>query len=332
MTRRRRLVLPIAAALVGLLLFSYVISSVGWSTIVDGIRRVGWGMVPILALAGVRFVLRAAAWRLCIPPHARLSLPQAFAAFLSGDSVGNVTPLGLFASEPTKLFLIRHRLATREAVSSLAADFVIYSTSAVTMIVFGLTLLLATVPLSLGFREIVIAALVVLAGVLYAVWRLLGGSTQPERGPRPPWRARLATVRDSVMAFAATHPERLWRVFVLDLAFQAVAVVEVFLTLRWLLPEPPSLVNAVIFSALDRAVIIAFKFVPFRLGIDEIATGGLAGMLWGPAAAATGVALALIKKVRSIFWVGVGLMLIAAHPSQGGPGTDLPGNGSARPI
>jgi hypothetical protein len=321
---RRRLFVPIAAALVGALLFSYAIRSVGWSSIVDGIRRVGWGMIPILLLAGLRFVLRAAAWRLCIPPHARLSLPQAFAAFLSGDSVGNVTPLGLFASEPTKLFLIRHRLATREAASSLAADFVIYSMSAVMMIVVGLTLLLVTVPLSLGFREIAIAALVVLAGVLYAVWRLLGRSTKPESGPRPPWRARMVTVRDSVMAFAATHPERLWRVFVLDLAFQAVAVMEVFVTLRWLLPVPPSLVDAVIFSALDRAVIIAFKFVPFRIGVDEIATGGMAGMLWGSAATATGVALALIKKVRSIFWVGVGLALIAAHPSREAPGTDLP--------
>jgi len=321
---RRRLFVPIAAALVGAILFSYAISSVGWSTIVDGIRRVGWGMIPILLLAGLRFVLRAAAWRLCIPPHARLSLPQAFAAFLSGDSVGNVTPLGLFASEPTKLFLIRHRLATREAASSLAADFVIYSMSAVTMVVVGLTLLLVTVPLSLGFREIAIAALVVFACVLYAVWRLLGRSAKPESGPRPPWRARMATVRDSVMAFAATHPERLWRVFVLDLAFQVVAVMEVFLTLRWLLPAPPSLVNAVIFSALDRAVIIAFKFVPFRIGVDEIATGGLAGMLWGSAATATGVALALIKKVRSIFWVGVGLALIAAHPSREAPGTDPP--------
>jgi hypothetical protein len=133
-----------------------------------------------------------------------------------------------------------------------------------------------------------------------------------------------------VLAFVASHPERLWRVFVLDFVFQAVAVLEVFLTLRWLLPEAPTVPEAIMFSALDRAVVIVFKFVPFRLGIDEFSAGGMAGFLGWPAA--TGVALALVKKVRSIVWVGVGLTLIAAHPSQGGPGTDLPGNGSARPI
>ena len=97
---------------------------------------------------------------------------------------------------------------------------------------------------------------------------------------------------------------------------------EVFLTLQWLLPAPPTVAEAIIFSALDRATIITFKFVPFRLGIDEALSGGMAFVLGWPQA--TGVALALIKKIRSIAWVGVGLMLIAAHPSQGGPETDRP--------
>jgi hypothetical protein len=327
---RRRLLVPIAAALVGALLFTLAIRNVGWTAVVHGITDVGWGLVPILALAGLRFVLRAAAWRLCMPPQARLTLGQAFAAFLSGDAVGNVTPLGLLASEPTKVFLIRHRLATLEAASSLAVDFVIYSMSAVTMIVVGLSVLLATVPLSLGVREMVIASLVVLGGVIGGVWWLGRGTWKADRGPQPGGRARLAMFRESVLAFVASHPERLWRVFVLDLVFQAVAVLEVFLTLEWLRPEAPTIAEAVMFSALDRAVIIAFKYIPFRLGIDEWAAGGMAGILGWPAA--TGVALALVKKVRSIAWVGVGLILIAAHPSRGGPAMDRPGNGSARPI
>ena len=319
---RRRLLVQIAAALVGTLLFAYAIRSVGWTNVVEGIGRVGWGMVPILVLAGLRFVIRAAAWRLCIPPHARPSLRQAFTAYLSGDAVGNVTPLGLFASEPTKVFLVRHRLATREAAASLAVDLVVYSISAVTMIVVGLTVLLSTVALSVGWREMVIVVLAVLAAGLFVGLRLLGGTWNPERGERPPWRARLAGFRDSVFALSAGHPARLWRVFCLDLLFQAVAVTEVFVTLQWLLPAPPSLAQAVMFSALDRAINIAFKFVPLKLGVDEYSAGGMAGWLgWDPA---TGVALALIRKVRSIAWIGAGLLFIAAHPSPAAPETDPP--------
>ena len=330
MTPRRRLLVPVAAALVGALLFTFAIRNVGWDNVVSGVQRVGWGFIPILILSGLRFVLRAAAWRLCIPPHARFSLGQAFAAYLSSDSVGNVTPLGLLASEPTKLFLIRHRLATREAVSSLAVDFVVYSTSAVTMIAVGLVVLLASVPLSLGVREIAVAALAAIVVGAFVAIRMIGGTWKPERGERPPWRARLASFRESVLASSAGNPARLWPVFGLDLVFQVLAVTEVYLILGWVLTAPPTLPEAIIFSALDRAIIIAFKFVPFRLGIDEILSGGMATMLGWPTA--TGVVLALIKKVRSVFWVGVGLALIAAHPSPGGPVTDRRGSGSAHPI
>ena len=324
MARGRHPLFVFAAALVGAALFTYAIRNVGLANVLDGIKRVGWGLVPILALAGLRFVLRGAAWRMCMPPHAQFTLGQAFSAFLSGDAVGNVTPLGLLASEPTKLFLIRHRLATREAAASLAVDFVIYSMSAMTMIVVGVSVLLASgrVSLSVGWREILVAALLVLAGAVLAAFRALRGTWKPDRGDRPPWRARLASMRESVLAFSAGDPTRVWRVFFLDLVFQAVAVMEVFLTLRWLLPMPPTIAEAVMFSALDRASIIAFKYIPFRLGIDEFLSGGMAGLLGWPTA--TGVALAVIKKVRSIVWVGVGLILIAAHPSQGAPGTDPP--------
>lgn len=321
---RRRLLVQIAAALVGALLFAYAIRSVGWTSVVDGINRVGWGMVPILALAGLRFVIRAAAWRLCIPSHVRPSLRQTFTAYLSGDAVGNVTPLGLLASEPTKVFLIRHRLATREAAASMAADFVVYSISAVTLIIVGLTVLLATVPLSVGGREIVVAVLAVLAVGVFVALRMMGGTWKPERGERPPWRARLATLRESVLAFSAGHPTRLLRVFAIDLLFQAVAVLEVYLTLLWLLDAPPTIFQAVIFGALDRSINVAFKFVPLKLGVDETATIVMANLLGSPFTPATGVALALIRKVRSIAWVGVGLALIAAHPSQAGPETDPP--------
>ncbi len=329
---RRRLFVPIAAALVGFTLLWYVVNRVGWSAVVSGVRSVGWWMLAILALSGLRFVLRAAAWRLCIPPQNRFSFAQAFAAFLSGDAVGNVTPLGLFASEPTKLFLIRHRLATREAASSLAVDLVIYSASAVTMIAVGLALLLANVRLSLGYREIVVATLAVLGVGVVFVLRMMGGASQADRDELPGWRGRLASFRESVRAFSAGHPTRLWQIFGLDLLFQVLAVTEVYFTLTLLLPEAeaPTIVQAIMFGALDRAVIIAFKFIPGRVGVDEIASGGMAVLLGWPAT--TGVVLALIRKVRSIFWVGVGLAFIAAHPSQGEPARDPRETGRARPI
>jgi hypothetical protein len=324
----RRQAVAVAAALAGAVLFAWAIRDVGWSEVSAGVRRVGWGLVPILLLAGGRFAVRAEAWRQCMPPQIRISFRRAFAAYLAGDAVGNVTPLGLLASEPAKVFLTRHRLATREAASSLALDVFIYSISVVAMIGVGLVALLTTVPLPGGWAAGIAVGMVALAVASAVALRVAAGTWDAGRGPRPAWRARLAGLRESALAFSGGRPWRLWRVFVLHLVFHVLAFLEVFVTLRWLLgDETPTLAQALIFSALDRAVIVLFKFVPFRIGIDEASAGGMAALLgWG---AATGVALAIVKKVRGLAWAGVGLLLIAAHPAPAAPAPDRRGTASA---
>ena len=53
---------------------------------------------------------------------------------------------------------------------------------------------------------------------------------------------------------------------------------------------------------------IVFKFIPFRLGVDEAGTGMLAKALgFTPA---IGASLAIVRKARDLFWTAVGVALI----------------------
>jgi len=339
-TGRRRL-LTAVCTVAGAALFVYVVRRAGAAEIIDGIRRVGWGLVVLLLLAGFRFILRSQSWRLCMPDASRLPLGRAFQAFLAGDSVGNVTPLGLVASEPTKVFLSRHHLATRDAVASLAAENVIYAASVATMVSVGLLVVLLTVPLPSTWRWSLAAALAAIAVAVVAGQRLLRGTWDESRGSRPRWREQVAAVRQAVAAFSQGQSGRFQRAYALDLVYHATAVLEVFLTLRWVLGDPASplsgeggagritLSQAIAFEALNRVVIVAFKFVPFRVGIDEALTGAAAPLLaLDPAA---GITLAVVRKVRNLFWTGVGLAIIAAHPAQSASPAEPPsGSGPAR--
>src|SRR5258707_15447284 len=100
---RRQHIIAIAAALAGLALFAYAVRKAGVAEILGGVQRVGWGLAAILALAGLRFLIRAECWRWCLPPGTAFPISRALTAFLAGDAVGHVTPLGLLPSEPTKV-------------------------------------------------------------------------------------------------------------------------------------------------------------------------------------------------------------------------------------
>lgn len=325
----RRRILVGVCTIGGLVLFAYVVQRAGVAEIVDGVQRVGWGLSAILVLQGLRFVLRTECWRLCMPPDTQLPFRRAFSAFLAGDAMGSVTPLGLLASEPTKVFLTRHHLAPRESVASLAVENLVYAASVAAMVAIGLLVVLATVPMSWTWRLGTVSAL---GGVAVAVLgaRYLLRRPANSHLVRPRWREQLSRLRLVVAGFSDAHGRQLWQAFALDTLFHALAVLEVFLTLRWLMgDQSPTLAQAVVFEALNRVVTVAFKFVPFRVGVDEALTGAAAPMLAvNPAAA---VALAVVRKVRNLFWSLVGLLIIAVHPAE--PSTGIRrGTSTVRPL
>ena len=176
--------------------------------------------LAILALAGLRFA----------PPRAVLAAVHAarapacrsarrFSAFLAGDAIGSVTPLGLLASEPTKVFLTRHHLATRESVASLAIDNLVYAASVVAMVAVGVVVVLATVPLPMSWRMEIVGALALAS--LERRWSSRSGCCaargQRSRGLGPRGASVSPVCGWPSLGFSEGHPERLWRVFALEL-------------------------------------------------------------------------------------------------------------------
>lgn len=280
-----------AGAAAGLALFGYAVREAGVAEILDGVRRVGWGLLLILALAGLRFLLRAQCWRLCMPPHARLPLHEAFVVFLAGDAAGNLLPLGLAASEPTKVLLTRGRLPTAAAVSSLAVDNLIYLTTVLIVIAAGIAMLGSSDRLPFDPQRAVVVTM-----------------------------ALLAAAAAGAMFAARGRVRGTWKVFGIHMAFHALSVGEHYVTLGWLLGDA-TIAQAVIFEALNRVLTLAFKFVPFRVGVDEAASAELAAILG--MAPAVGVTSAIVRKVRHLFWTAAGGALIAVR-ARAVPATDRP--------
>jgi hypothetical protein len=302
MSPQRQAIVTAAGVILGVALFTYAVNRVGVDALSDGMRRVGWGLTAIFALGGARFAVRAQCWRWCLPPGVALDYRHAFNAFLSGDAVGNVTPLGLLASEPTKILLVRHHLATLASVASLTLENILYGLSVVVMLAVGLALLLVTTTIPGRVWWVAVTALVSAVVMTASAFAFL-------RAPR------LVPLRAELRVLATERPARLAQVFSLHLLFHALAVAETYLILLWLLGDKsPTVVQAVIFETVNRLTIVVFKFVPFRIGIDEATAGAVAPLV--AVTSAVGVTLAVVRKARMLFWAAIGLLLVASHPAR----------------
>jgi hypothetical protein len=320
--------LNILIAVVGAILLIYTVRRVGWADVVAGITSVGWWFAAVVLLGASRMAVRARAWMVCAnsglglraPGAEELSFRQAFGAILAADAAGNLTPLGLLASEPTKILMTRGRITTVTSVASVAIENAFYIASVAVVLLTGTWFFFqrADVPPNLQLVAQLIVAVVAIIG-LAGVW--LARSQPAILSKLAPLITRLAG-KSAVPADAVREIEariygvlqwpisRIGRALIWEAAFHVAAVAEVWLVLR-LLPggERTTLLDAFLMESAGRFVMIAFKFVPYRLGIDEAGSGAVAQVLGlNPA---TGVTLALVRRLRIILLNVFGLIRLA---------------------
>ena len=321
--RKPRRVTPgsVAAALFGAVLFALTLRQTRLDEVVAGMQSVGWGFLLIVVLSGLRLAVRAYAWTLCTPAAAGLRVRDTFPAFLTGDALGNLTPLGLFASEATKAVYIRHRVPLAVAISGLTIENLIYTLTVAVVIVSGTLALLFSFRVSHGLEVVFLVAVgVMLALLIVAAW-IVGRQVKVMTGILD-WLHRrslaphalagrlekLRTLEDTVYGFHRTNPARLASVLALESVYHAAGVAEVFVTLAWI-TTPPTLLVAFILETANRLTNVVFKFVPMRLGVDEAGSAMLTTVLGY--SSSTGATLALVRKVRMLVWTAAGVFFLA---------------------
>ena len=308
----------IVATVLGLVLFAWFVRQVGPAEIWNGLGQVGWGFVAIVALGGLRFAMRATAWTLCLEPPHTLPFPAAFAAVVAGDAVGNLTPLGLFASEPAKVAFVRDRVPLGPSLTALAIENIFYTLSAAAMIGASTMALLLTFELTPAVRRASWASLIAIAvGFVVTallLWRrpaLVSRALSlvvPSTSRLQDRVGQLHALEEQIYTFVVRRRGVLVPLVAAEVLFHVLGVVEVHLTWWLIQGTAPPLLTSFIFEGANRLVQVLFKFVPLRTGVDELTTGSFTQMLgFG---AALGTTMAIVRKIRTIVWVLVGTSLL----------------------
>jgi hypothetical protein len=274
--------IAVGSSVCGVAAFAYALSVTGLTNVQQALARVGWGFAVILLVSGLREMAKAAAWTLTLTGTNRLSVFHAFRARLAGEALTALVPMGFLVGEPTKAQYVDDRVPFAEAFSALILEFAFYS-----------------------------ASLAVLAGValvVFAPWRIAIGAAAAGAvillAMRP-----LRRVAEPLRRFIVQEPMRASTVAALQATYHALGVAEAYIVLRLLSPPAATWTAAVAFELLNRGVTVAFKMVPMRVGVDEASAALMATHL--TIGSATGVMLALVRKLRVLFWTALGLLAIA---------------------
>lgn len=311
--------LGIIFAVAGVALFAYFVKKAGVAQITDGIRRLGFGFILVLAISSIRHIVRSIAWTLCMEPPYRLRFVDALRARLMGDAIGNILPFASFVvSEPAKPALIRDRVPLMAGFSAIVIENLFYSLSVVVFVFSGMLALLLNFSLPKGLRlasliTLAVISVVIVLGVVLIRKQLpfISGGARflHRRGLNQKWVEKGRALEERVYGFYQRNGARFLPIMFLEACFHLAGVLEIYTTLFFISPQqPPTLFTAFILESVNRVITMTFKFIPLRMGVDEAGTGKVSKVL--QFTEAVGVTLAIIRKGRDVFWAAVGMALL----------------------
>jgi hypothetical protein len=291
------------AGIASIALFFCLLQRTGPEAVLQNIRVLGWGMVAVILLSGLRHFLRALAWSYCLPTDVRRPLALEFVGpRLIGEALNDLTPAGPLLGEPAKVVAISRLIPARTGASSVVLENLIYGLGAFLFMLSGVVLAVLAVSALRGLWWIggglVIGFLACLAMLCWAVHRrvLLFGRML-DFFKLKEWRWALLerheqsvrNVEETVYDFFLNNRRSFLAVLAIEIVTNFTGVVEAYFILK-VTTAHTSLFAAYLVESASRAVQMAFSFVPLGLGVQEGAA-----------------------KIRSLFWAAVGLIFLAKY-------------------
>ncbi|HXO34771.1 MAG TPA: lysylphosphatidylglycerol synthase domain-containing protein [Candidatus Acidoferrales bacterium] len=318
---KARLPLRVLAISMGAVLFAYLVWRAGPAKLRENIVTLGWGFTWVIALTGVSHVARTWAWRITLGDHReKISFSRLFGLRLGAEAAGQLGILGQTFGDSFRVSQLNSHMPMATGLASVTLDRGLYIVTSIMVTIAGILAALCMLSLSHALRLyaalFALALITVLLLVLIAArkrWPVFSGSARVI-GRIPAlknWIEKeyllIQSVETRLFEFHHHTPKAFWSSFCLNFLSHCIAILEVCLILS-LMGSKIGFLSALVIEALTKLVNVMGNANPGNIGTYE---GGnmLIGKMFG-LSGATGLALALTRRLRSLFWVGVGIICL----------------------
>ena len=302
---------------IGVLLFFGTLYYINFRTAFGTLKQLGVALPAALVFSGLWHLARTWAWAWCFPQPGTVSFARLARVRLSAEAFSYLTLRGI-AGEPLKVVLLGDRVDARQATAAVALERVAYLIGTTFIVGIGSILAITMLPLTRPWFR-VFRAFAIVAGII----AVLSGLVISGRGTYlQSWLTRIdrrlgtsisegpvsrfvAAVEGQMLELVRGNPLRLLVLLTATVAAYACMALEAWVILYAAGAEiTPNRAFAV--ETFSRVASFASAFIPANLGALEASSLAAVAAV---GAATGGAALGLARRLRGLFWAGIGLAI-----------------------
>ena len=314
---RRRALISAGALAVGTALFLGTLYYIDVQLVFDAGRRLAAAFACAVLASGLWHLARTVAWAWCFRRPRPVSFARLARVRLAAEAFSYLTLRGI-AGEPLKIVLLDGEIDAREATAAVALERLAYLVGTTLIVGIGSLVAIEALPLrevwvrvfrafAIASGAIALLAALVLtgrgayfAGAMRRLDRRLGTRLAAGRVPR-----FVSEVERQLLDLVRGNRVRLAVLTAATVAAYFCMSAEAWLILR-AMGIPISLTGAMTIETFSRVASFASAFIPANLGALEASSVAAVAAV---GASGAGAPLALARRLRGIFWAGVGLAL-----------------------
>jgi uncharacterized protein (TIRG00374 family) len=312
----------------GLVIFIFLINEFGVENILSNIKKTGWWLLPIIALWFFVYLLNAVAWRSILKIHRdKITFGEIFSISISGFAINYITPVVNLGGEPYKVFALKEKLGTHTAVSSVVLYSMLHFLSSFVFWIIAIILVLFSISLTSEMRIILGTAFIVaLSGIWFFYSRHKKGifGSVSKIIPRLPFTKKLAEklrlkteslniIDNQIVDFYSNSKPDFYASLFFEVAARFLASIE-FIFILLAIGIEITFLEAIYINAFSSLLLNIFFFVPLGLGIREGSLFFIMSIL--KFSSGIGIYIGLVNRIRELFWILVGLLLIQLKKSK----------------
>lgn len=306
----------------GCLLLYFLIQRFGVSELLESLQRLGWNVGFILFLPVLWYACHTIAWYFVMEETGtHVSFFSLYKIKLIGEAVNSLTPISFMGGDPVRIYILQKRMPGVLSTASIVLDRTMQSLAVVFLVLIGLVVAwsMLSLPTAWKFAFPALTAFMVFL-LWFAIHRQRKGVFE--------FLSRMAAkigikhhLTDSIQEKIEVLDERISRfyrhdrrrfltVFCFHFLARLLGVFEIYIIAHFL-SIPLGISGALILVSLSVLVNMFFVFIPGSMGVMEGAYGALF-LLMG-LNPVSGVAVQLIRRIRTVFWIFIGLFFVLIY-------------------